>query len=217
MQQHPYPSHMSRQGPVAAEATANPPHSYSPWTLALLCLGALYFEIMVWVFPGASSSPVYAAALVAYLGVLIVILALDWRHILDLHGNVDWQSLSRAGRLGLIALYLFLTGLIFSMPVLYLAFVVKDIIAERRGRASTRALKIAHLEAELGMLPGAEGQCAQCHRPLQAGATYCEYCGEPVTATPRVCPKCATVSAPDAQFCPNCGTLFTAPGAAPAL
>jgi RNA polymerase subunit RPABC4/transcription elongation factor Spt4 len=193
--------------------TPHPPHRYGVWTLTLLCLGMLYWEIVVWGIAPLNPDFFYSTAFIVFLGVVTTILALDWRHFLSLHGNVAWATLSGPGRIGvtigLTVVYAVFMVLLFSLPLLYLAFAVKDTIAEHRASAPAHKLKIAELEASLDMLPGTDGECSHCHRSLQAGATFCAYCGMAVARKPRVCARCATVAMPDAQFCPTCGAPFS--------
>lgn len=198
----------------AVGPASHKPHRYRLWSLTLLCLGALFYELVAWVV-SVEHPELLDVALFVYLGVVVGVLALDWRHFLTLHGHIRWQELSWPARLGVVLLYAVLTVLIFSLPVLYLAFVVKDTLDERRARPDERKLKTAQLEAELGILPGVEGECPQCHQPLQAGAEYCMYCGVSVIQKPRVCPVCAATASPNAQFCPQCGSLFVGPDRAP--
>ena len=202
----------SAMAKTSTARTPHPPHRYGVRTLILLCLGMLYWEIVVWGIAPLNPNFFYGTAFIVLLGVVITILALDWRHFLSLHGNIPWATLSAPGRIGvaigLTVAYVVLMTLLFSLPLLYLAFAVKDTIAERRASAPALKLKTAELEASLGMLPGTDGECPHCHKPLQAGATFCAYCGMAVERKPRVCARCATVAMPDAQFCPNCGAPF---------
>jgi RNA polymerase subunit RPABC4/transcription elongation factor Spt4 len=185
-----------------------PPHRYSVWFLGLLCSITLIYEIFMWGFDPQPPGALFGIVFLAYLGVIVSILAVDWRHLLTLHGHVNWATLSWPGRILMALLYVILTILLFSMPVLYLAFAVKDTIDQRRNSAPAVKLKTAELEAELGYLPQTEGECPQCHKPLQAGAEFCAYCGTPLASKPRICNKCATIAPPDAIFCPKCGTPF---------
>lgn len=172
----------------------------------------LYWEIVVWGLERLNPNLFYGSALIVYLGVVSTILALDWRHVLSLHGNIPWATLSRPARIGiaigLALVYALFIVLLLSLPVLYLAFAIKDTIDQRRNSVPARKLKIAELEASLGILPGTDGVCPQCHKPLQAGAEFCAYCGMPLSRKPRVCAKCATVAMSDALFCPTCGAVF---------
>lgn len=192
----------------------HPPHRYGAWSLTLLCLGMLYWETVVWGLENLNPNLFYGTAFVVYLGVVCTIFALDWRHFLTLHGNIPWATLSWPGRIGItigIALvYAVLIVLLLSLPVLYLAFAVKDTIDQRRNSAPSSKLKTAELEASLGILPGVDGECPQCHKPLQVGAEFCAYCGTPLAPKPRVCTKCATLAMPDAIYCPTCGAQFPA-------
>jgi RNA polymerase subunit RPABC4/transcription elongation factor Spt4 len=79
---------------------------------------------------------------------------------------------------------------------------------QARERILSRRRRTAHLEADLGIVPPTEGECASCHKPLQVGAAFCAYCGKPTVARPRVCPTCYTTTQPDASFCPQCGTAL---------
>ncbi|HEY1388887.1 MAG TPA: zinc ribbon domain-containing protein [Ktedonobacterales bacterium] len=209
LQQHANTSDMAK---TLISRSPHPPHRYGVRTLTLLCLGMLYWEIVVWGIAPLNTTFFYGTAFIVFLGVVSAILALDWRHFLSLHGNVPWATLSWPGRIGLAIgltlVYAVFMVLLLSLPLLYLAFAVKDTIAERRTSAPALKLKTAELEASLGMLPGTDGECSHCHKPLQAGATFCAYCGMAVARKPRVCARCATVAMPDAQFCPTCGAPF---------
>lgn len=197
----------------AVPSSSNLPHRYRLWTLSLLCLGALFWELVAWMSLFVPEE-LFAAAMFVYLGVLGILFVLDWRHLFTLHGHIHWQELSWPARLGVVLLYAVLTVLFFSLPVLYLAFAVKDTLDERRASPDKRKLRTAQMEAELGILPGIEGECPRCHQPLQASAEYCMYCGVSVSHKPRVCPACAATASPDAQFCPYCRTPFVGPDSA---
>lgn len=194
--------------------TRHPPHRYGAWSLTFLCLGTLYWEIVAWGLENRNPNLFYTTGLIVLLGVVSTILALDWRHFLTLHGNIPWATLSWPGRIGLMLTYAVFIVLLFSLPVLYLAFAVKDTvydtIDQRRTSAPASKLKTAELEASLGILPGIDGECPQCHKPLQAGAEFCAYCGTALSPKPRVCARCATVAMPDAIYCPTCGAPFPA-------
>src|SRR6516162_4109529 len=175
----------------AVQPASSVPHRYHLWTLILLGVGTLFYEIDVWAFDPEAYPALFGVALVVYLGVVVSMFALDGHHVLTLHGHVDWQMLSWPARLGVVLGYTVLTVLLFSLPVLYLAFAVKDTVDPRPPRPDALKLKTAQLEAELGILPGVDGECQQCHQLLQAGAEYCMYCGKWVSQKARVCLRCA--------------------------
>ena len=79
---------------------------------------------------------------------------------------------------------------------------------QARERVLSRRRRTAHLEADLGIVPPTEGECASCHKPLQVGAAFCAYCGKPTVAHPRICPICYTTTQPDASYCPQCGAVL---------
>ncbi|HEX2350340.1 MAG TPA: zinc ribbon domain-containing protein [Ktedonobacterales bacterium] len=191
------------------------PHQYSIWFLSLLCLGMLFYEIVVWGFNSPSPGVLFGIGMVIWLGVVVGILAVDWRHFLTMHGHIDWKALPWWGRIAIAFVYVGLVVLVLSLPVLYLAFAVKDTVDQARNRAPASKLKTAELEASLGYIPATEGECPRCHKPLQVGAEFCAYCGAAPARKPRICGKCANIAPPDANVCPKCGTLFEPLGAKP--
>lgn len=124
------------------------------------------------------------AVVIVFLGIVSSILVLDWRHILTLHGHINWATLSWPGRIGIVLVYAFFMVLLLSLPLLYLVFALKDTIDQWRNRAHVIKLKTAELEASLGIVPGTKGECPQCRKPLQVGAEYCAYCGVSVSRKP---------------------------------
>lgn len=198
---------------ASASAAARPPYRYNGWFLGILCVAFVGSLGTIWVLPSSNAysslEAIFGVALLVYVAVMICILVVDWRGFLTLHGHVNWRTLGWPGRIGLVLLYALLWVLVLSMPALYLGFAVKDTYTRWRTAPSARELKTAELEASLGMLPGTEGVCARCHKPLQAGAEYCAYCGEPTVSRPRVCPQCATIAPPGASYCPHCRALLS--------
>lgn len=76
----------------------------------------------------------------------------------------------------------------------------------RQGRVAQKR-RIAELEAATGVPVLTQGECAQCHKPLIAGAKYCSYCQTPVQpfAIAAVCGRCGCRNLDDARFCGECG------------
>ena len=85
------------------------------------------------------------------------------------------------------------------------AEVYRLVIQKREPVVVQRPFQIAQMESELGMTPATDGSCANCGKPLQAGAQFCAYCRTPVAPRPKVCPSCASLALPDAAWCPKCG------------
>lgn len=83
-------------------------------------------------------------------------------------------------------------------------------LARLRGRRARRALEmrrsIARLEAEQGIPLLTDGACANCGKPLIAGAHYCSYCKAPTKHAAQVCDHCGTRNAGDAIWCGTCGS-----------
>lgn len=208
----PQPAHPLPSVPIVVAApqprATHPPHRYSGWFLGLLCAALLYFEAVVFGLESLNPDFFYGTAFLLYIGVVASILAVDWRHFLTLHGHINWATLSWPGRIGIALVFALFTLFFFSLPVLYLAFAVKDTIDQRRQSAPAVKLKTAELEASLGYLPGTAGECPNCRKPLQEGAEFCAYCGTALATRPRICGRCATIAPPDAVFCPKCGAPF---------
>lgn len=135
-------------------------------------------------------------------------LAIDGKGVPRLRGRIGWHPI-------LVAL-LFIFFWWFLWLYFYLVVAAVDTWKRRQPRP-TRAFdherEIAKLEGELGILPLAEGTCANCHRPLQAGAEFCAYCGTPVALPLQVCSACGARTFPDAEWCPKCGAALQAHGA----
>ena len=81
----------------------------------------------------------------------------------------------------------------------------REHLSQRERIAQKR--RIAELEAATGIPVLTEGECAQCHKPLIAGAKYCSYCQTPVQplSIAVVCARCACRNPEDARFCGECG------------
>jgi RNA polymerase subunit RPABC4/transcription elongation factor Spt4 len=150
-----------------------------------------------------------------WLGVIVFAFVMDGTGVLTLRGRV----LSSVSRAVLIVLAVVLFGFLVIWIIPYLIIAVVDAY---RGRSpmtqldevDEQAKRIAKLEGSLGILPTAEGVCANCHKPLQLGAEYCAYCGTPVAPALQVCPVCHARTFPDAKWCPECGAALAPDNAA---
>lgn len=168
------------------------------------------------------------------LAEMIVVLVTDWRGFTTLRGRLNWQRLTPAAVvLGLLAIVL-LSGifpffafgplLAFGLPLfafgpisgfpatlamialgLYIVLSISDHREAQRRVPLDRELRIAEMEAELGIPPATRGNCRDCAKPLQLGAHFCAYCRTPVVPKLRICPSCAATALPDAAWCPKCG------------
>ncbi len=180
-------------------------------TRALVALGALFLATVFVMAVAESGGWLSNLAASVFLVETLALVVLDWRGFTTLNGRIRWGRLGPSKRLGLVVLYVFLWAIL--APV-YVGIALADRRGGRRAALADR-LRIAELEAELGVLPPTDGTCPKCARPLQFGASYCAYCGTPVRERPRVCPRCAATTLPDARWCPYCGAPLE-PARAPA-
>lgn len=168
------------------------------------------------------------------LAELLVVLLTDWRGFTTLRGRLNWHRLTPAAVVfGLMAIFLlfglfpfvvfgplmafgfplFVFGPISGFPAtlsmvalgLYIVLSIIDHRTARRRAPLDQELRIAELEAELGIPPATRGNCRDCAKPLQLGAHYCGYCRTPVVPKLRNCPSCEATALPDASWCPKCG------------
>lgn len=174
---------------------------------ALIVLIAVYImgAALIWLDPesrqGGGSMTDIGTLLV--LIDLVAILALDWRGFATLRGRIGLSEglFSRITNLCLLLAFLIISPITIGI---YLFLAVRDYRRGRKQLPITRQRHIAEMEAELGMLPGTQGTCRVCGKPLQVGAEYCAFCGATPVAKPRVCPACAAVALPGATYCPEC-------------
>lgn len=141
-----------------------------------------------------------------WLGSMIAVAAIDWHGFVSLRGRIPWWRLTGGQKFWIVCAYVFAFEI---MVPIYLVCAWIDFRRKRAADARERPLRIAQMEAELGMTPATEGTCGSCGKPLQAGAQFCAYCRAPVTPRPKVCPSCATLALPDAQWCPKCGAALS--------
>ncbi len=168
------------------------------------------------------------------LAELLLVLVTDWRGFTTLRGRLNWHRLTPAAWvLGLMAIFLlfglfpfvvfgpllafvfplFVFGPISGFPAtlamaalgLYIVLSITDHRTARRRAPLDQELRIAELEAELGIPPATRGNCRDCAKPLQLGAHFCAYCRTPVVPKLRICPSCEATALPDAAWCPKCG------------
>ena len=66
----------------AVQPASSVPHRYHLWTLILLGVGTLFYEIDVWAFDPEAYPALFGVALVVYLGVVVSMFALDGHHVL---------------------------------------------------------------------------------------------------------------------------------------
>lgn len=198
----------SRQAP-------QPGRRFGRVTLTLLVVGYIIGAVLIWMDPvdsgaGGDGGPMTDLGTLIVLVDLVVILALDWRGFASLRGRIKLRQdvFSR-----ITTWCLFLAFLIISPITLgiYLVLSIRDYRRERQQVPLDRQRHIAEMEAELGILPGTQGPCRTCGKPLQIGAEYCAFCGVTAVETPRICPACAAIALPGATFCPECRARLDTP------
>jgi hypothetical protein len=169
-------------------------------------IGALCVaEILSWVLIGVGNDVISDIGVFFFLGALVLAFIMDGTGVVTLRGRV-FTSLSR-GVLIVLAVVFFGFFLLWIIP--YLIIAALDTFRGTKASAIDHYERIAALEGSLGILPAAEGVCANCHKPLQLGAEYCAYCGTPVAPALQVCPVCHARTFPDAKWCPECGAALT--------
>lgn len=193
-------SHLaSRQGP-------QPGRRYGRATLAALVVSYITGAVLIWmdpVDPGQGGGSLTDIGTLVIFIELITILVIDWRGFATLRGRFKRGSdfISR-----ITGWCLFLALLIIS-PItigIYLVLAVRDYRRERQQAPIDRQRHISEMEAELGIVPGTQGTCRVCGKPLQIGADYCAFCSAPAVEKARICPACAAIALPGAAFCPEC-------------
>jgi hypothetical protein len=223
-QQSSLPQPQPQQNPAQPYAPAAPGPMYSPpartyhpYRLATL-IAVSVAQALAWIFaisdPGTTASDgsstfgaLGTLGMLLWFGSMIAVAVIDWHGFISLRGRIAWWRLSGTTKFWLVC------GYIFGFEILLLIYLVIAWIDFRQARIAARQQRpfhIAQMEAELGITPPTEGTCANCGKPLQAGAQFCSYCRAPVTPRPKVCPACATVAQPDAQWCPKCGAALSA-------
>ncbi len=184
-------------------------------TLTLLIVGYIIGAVFIWMDPvdsraGGDGGPMTDLGTLLVLIDLVAILALDWRGFATLRGRIKLRQdvFSR-----ITTWCLFLAFLIMSPITLaiYLVLAVRDYRRDRKQVSLDRRRHIAEMEAALGIVPGTQGACRACGKPLQIGADYCAFCGATAVEMPRICPACATVALPGATFCPECRARLDTP------
>jgi hypothetical protein len=187
--------------PAALESLPPEVRRYSQGQVLALVVGDV-LALTVWL-AGGHAPFTWIAALIFVL-TSIYALVIDAYGVASLRGQIPWLRLSRGTRTLLAILA------VATAPV-YMAYYAARVVWQFVLRLNVVSpLRIAQLEARLGIMPATVGTCRKCGRPLQVGAEFCSYCGETVIEYPRICPKCATVCLPDAQYCPKCRTPLTA-------
>jgi hypothetical protein len=161
--------------------------------------------VLSWILLGTGIDAFNDIGALLLLGVIVFAFVMDGTGVLTLRGRV-LTSISR-GLLIVLAIVFFGFLVIWIIP--YLIIATRDAPSGNKGSANDRYERIAELEGKLGILPAAEGVCANCHKPLQLGAEYCAYCGTPVAPALQVCPVCHARTFPDAKWCPECGAALT--------
>lgn len=142
----------------------------------------------------------------------IGVMVYDWRGAVTLRGAIKRQTIPTGYKgkqanttLVFLLLYVFMPEI---MVPIYLAYVGVDLHRRKQLQQIELRQQIAVMEAQLGILPAAEGTCRSCGKPLQVGAEFCSYCGDSVLERPKICPSCATTTFSDAKWCPNCRTAL---------
>jgi len=140
-----------------------------------------------------------------FLSVFVIAFVMDGTGVFTLRGRI-FTGLSLGVQI-LLAVVFLAFFLFWIIP--YLIIATLDAYRATKRSAGDHYARIAELEGSLGILPTAEGVCANCHKPLQLGAEYCAYCGTPVAPALQVCPVCHARTFPDAKWCPKCGAALT--------
>jgi RNA polymerase subunit RPABC4/transcription elongation factor Spt4 len=144
-------------------------------------------------------------------GALLWLVALGYALIVDtagvgtLRGVMRWTEMSHVQRTWAIIAWVCLWPFFLFF---YSGRIIYDWQQDRKRQPQERALHIAKMEADLGIAPALEGECAHCHKLLPTGAVFCTYCGTEVAPKAKVCPVCATLAPPDGTFCPRCRTAL---------
>lgn len=180
---------------------STPYHRYRGWVVAALILGFIFF----WFAIPAENDSVSGLALIILLAEAALTLALDPRGVVSLRGRLFRTRLPHFVT-ALLGIVCFVLSLFWLIPYLIVAAI--DVRKPDLDAESARLQRIATMEGELGILPSTEGECANCHKPLQAGAEFCAYCGAPVAPALRLCPNCHARTFPDAKWCPECGAAL---------
>jgi RNA polymerase subunit RPABC4/transcription elongation factor Spt4 len=162
-------------------------------------------EVLSWILISAGNGTISDIGVFFFLGVLTIAFVMDGTGVVTLRGRV-LTSLSRGARI-VLAIVFFAFFLFWIIP--YLIIAALDAYRATKLSAGDHYERIAALEGSLGILPAAEGVCANCQKPLQLGAEYCAYCGAPVAPALQVCPVCHARTFPDARWCPECGAPLT--------
>lgn len=218
MTQQSQPSPLQPQTPLSADPVTVPPaprayHAYRAVTLGAVTAG----QALGWLLMFADSATQTATqtasgdttfglagnlGMLLWLGSMIAVAALDWSGFISLRGRIPWWRLSSGAKFWLVCAYIFAFEI---MTPIYLVGAWIDLRRTRLAEAEQRPFQIAQMESDLGMAPATDGSCANCGKPLQAGAQFCGYCRTPVAPRPKVCSSCATLALPDAKWCPKCG------------
>lgn len=218
MAQQPYSSQPPIPTPSQPSAYGPPPaprayHKYRGATLAIVSAAhALGWALM---FADSSTQSAAQAAsgtttfgvagnlgMLVWLGSMVAIAVVDWSGFISLRGRIPWWRLSPGAKIWLVCAYIFAFEI---MAPIYLVGAWIDFRRTRAAEEQQRPFQIAQMESELGMTPATDGSCANCGKPLQAGAQFCAYCRTPIAPRPKVCPSCASLALPDAAWCPKCG------------
>ena len=142
--------------------------------------------------------------LLTLISLMTLVLALDRDGVLSFRGRIP----IRLTCLAQLVLFILAVFFFYIWLIPYLVVALVDGPGVRPDPEIERQRRIAALEAELGIMPTAEGNCGNCGRPLQIGAEFCAYCGTRVAPPLQVCPNCGTRTFPDAEWCPECGTAL---------
>lgn len=137
------------------------------------------------------------------LAVTAVVAFCDWRGFVSFNGAIKWGRM-KGWQKGLLGYFLFPLYM-FLVPI-YIVQAFKTYRRDRQAEPLRTRLRVAKLEAELGIMPLTEGACPSCGKPLQVGAEFCVYCGKTLVEKPKVCPSCGATALPDARWCPKCRT-----------
>ncbi len=181
-----------------------------PKSMILVMLVVVYFIALTLMILGTIAAPTtnlgVSIGLVLLYAELVCIMFVDWRGFATLKGPVQ-PGVSKLP--GLAIGYIIIP---YIMLPIYFARAAREYHQWKQAKLA-RPLElrheIAHLEAQLGILPSTSGTCRACQKPLQVGAEFCQYCGVPVVERPKVCPNCATTTLPDAKWCPKCRTALS--------
>lgn len=151
----------------------------------------------------SSTGVVESIGIIVLIGVTVAVAVIDWRGFVSVNGAITWGRMN--GWQKWVLGYFFLCFSPLITPV-YLVQAFNTYRREKQEEPLRRRVRVARLEADLGIMPATDGVCPSCGKPQQVGAEFCVYCGKPLVEKPKVCPACGATALPDARWCPTCRT-----------